>query len=95
MGTGGFIFFVTHDNRCYTSACMWVCLYLCVRSYSSCNNVLNDILNSFRSHSKVGNSQNRNVIMLDLERHDYTVGKPWYFWASYATGAIAARLGNA
>ena len=33
-------------------------------------------------------------IILDLKRHNYTVGKPSCFWASYTTGAVVALSGE-
>jgi len=33
-------------------------------------------------------------IILELKRHNYTVGKLWCFWASYTTGAVVALSGE-
>lgn len=68
-----------------------MCVYLYIRLYSSCNDILNDMFNSFSSQNRVGNRSNRTP---DLTRHNYRAGKLWCFWASYTVGAVVALSGE-
>lgn len=93
--TNRLILFWWHTTRLYyIPACVQVCVYLCVRLYHHV--IIYQITRLTVSIRATGLEIEATElqIMSDLKMHNYTVGKPWCFWASHTRGAVVAVLGE-